>query len=64
MGKTLGIFQSRRFWAAVGGVLAVVFQDAVGMTPEQAQTVVGIIMAWIVGDSLNKTGSVQLKKNE
>ena len=53
--KLLSLLQSRRFWSAVGGVLTVIFQDALGLTPEQAAAIVAIIMSWIVGDSLNKT---------
>ena len=53
--KLLSLLQSRRFWSAVGGVLTVIFQEALGLTPEQAAAIVAIIMSWIVGDSLNKT---------
>jgi len=53
--KILALAQSRRFATAVMGVLVVAFQDVLGMTPEQAQTVAGLLMAWIVGDSLNTT---------
>ncbi len=53
--KLLGVLQSRRFWAAVGGVMVVIFQDAIGFDEQTANGVVATIIAWIVGDSLTKT---------
>lgn len=54
-GKVSALFQSRRFWAAVGGVLVVAFQDAFGFDETTAQNVSLVVIGWIVGDSLNKT---------
>ena len=53
--KLLGTLKSRRFWTAVGGVLVIVFRDTLGMDPETANGVVAMMIAWILGDSLNKT---------
>lgn len=53
--KIQALLKSRRFIAAVSGVLVVVFQDVLSLTEEQAVTIVGVIASWIVGDSLNKT---------
>lgn len=55
LNKIKALFQSRRFYAAVGGVLQVVFQDVLGMTPEQSLVVAGLLATWIVGDSMKKT---------
>ena len=51
--KLSGLFSSRRFWVAIGGVVFVVF-DALGtgISPEQVNHVVLLGGAWIVGDSL------------
>ena len=54
--KVQGLFGSRRFWVAVGGVLFVVFDGlGVGLTAEQINHVVLVAGAWIVGDSLRVT---------
>ena len=55
MDKIGALFTSRRFWATVGSVLTVILQDVIGLTPEQALVVVGILQSWVIGDSLNKT---------
>ena len=51
--KVQGLIGSRRFWAAVGGVVFV-FSDGLGLplSAEQINHVVLIGGAWIVGDSL------------
>ena len=53
--KIVALFKSRRFQATVGSVLAVVFQDLLGLTPEQALTLVAVIQTWVVGDALRST---------
>ncbi len=53
--KFKALFESRRFWATVASVLSVVFQDVLGLSPEQALVVVGVLQSWVIGDSLNKT---------
>ena len=51
--KLSGLFSSRRFWVAVGGVVFVVFDVfGIGLSPEQVNHVVLLGGAWIVGDSL------------
>ena len=54
--KVKALFGSRRFWAAVGAVLEVVFHDLAGLTAEQSMVVAGILASWVVGDSIQKTG--------
>ena len=53
MSKIQGLFGSRRFWAAVGGVVFV-FSDGLGLplAAEQINHIVLIGGAWIVGASL------------
>lgn len=53
--KLIGALMSRRTWVAIGGVLVILFEEVLGLTPEQAQTIVNLLIAWIVGDSLYKT---------
>ena len=53
--KLKTLFKSRRFWAAVGGVLVVCLSDTLGMDEGTANSVVAVAVAWIVGDSLRLT---------
>lgn len=53
--KLLALLVSRRFWAAVTGVLIIFLQDVLGLDEGKAQWIAGILVAWIVGDSLNQT---------
>jgi hypothetical protein len=54
MDKLLALFKSRRFWVAVAGVLALVFEPF-GLDAASTEAVVLVIAAWIVGDSIQKT---------
>lgn len=53
--KLRTLFLSRRFQIAAIGVAVVVFQDLLRMSEDQATVVAGLMMSWIVGDSINKT---------
>lgn len=53
--KIKALFNSRRFGLAVVGILVVVLQEGLGLTPDQAITVAGLIGAWIFGDTVRKT---------
>jgi hypothetical protein len=55
MQKVKDLFRSRRFWAAVGGVVVVGLQDVLGLEPATANTIVAVVVSWIVGDSLRTT---------
>ena len=55
MQKIKDLVKSRRFWAAVGGVVVVALQDVLGLEPATANTIVAVIVSWIVGDSLRVT---------
>jgi hypothetical protein len=55
--KIQALLQSRRFWVAVAGVLAVT-TESLGITTlnsEQIQNIVLLCASWIVGDSVRKT---------
>lgn len=53
--KWIEALTSRRFGIAVAGVVAVLLEQALGLTPEQVAGVTGIVMIWIYGDSKRKT---------
>ena len=54
--KIWALFKSRRFWAAVSGVVVVV-SGVLGMDidPEVISQFVMLIAAWVIGDSIQKT---------
>lgn len=59
--KIQALFQSRRFWVAVAGVLAVT-TESLGVTTlsaDQVQNIVLLCASWIVGDSVRKTEVAQ-----
>jgi len=59
--KIQALLQSRRFWVAVAGVLAVT-TESLGVTTlnsDQIQNVVLLCASWIVGDSVRKTEVAQ-----
>ena len=62
--KLFGVLKSRRFWTSVGGVMIVLLHDVLGMDVETANGVVAMLIAWIVGDSINKTGTFIEVKDE
>jgi len=49
------LVKSKRFWAAVAGVAAVVLKDKLPIPEGQLTNLIMIIGAWIVGDSLRGT---------
>ena len=53
--KIKSLLKSRRFWAAVGGVVAVCLQDTVGLDETTTNSIVAVAVAWIVGDSIRIT---------
>ena len=55
MEKLKGLIRSRRFWTAVGSVVVVILNDNLGIPEETANTIAGIGVSWIVGDSLRPT---------
>ena len=55
MDKVKALLKSRRFWMAVLATVAVVASEAFGLDQSQVMTIGGIVVAWIVGDTLRKT---------
>jgi hypothetical protein len=59
--KIQALLQSRRFWVAVAGVLAVT-TESLGVTTlnsDQIQNIVLLCASWILGDSVRKTEVTQ-----
>lgn len=55
--KLKALPKSRRFWTAVVGVAIVALEEVLPfLTEEQVQQIAQLLMAWIIGDSLLKTG--------
>ena len=54
MTKVLELLKSRKFWAAVGSIVGLIVTGIQGIQPWTfvAVEVVGIVMAWITGQSL------------
>ena len=53
MSKIQGLFGSRRFWVAVGGVVFVIFDGiGLGLSADLVNHLVLFGGAWLVGDSL------------
>ena len=54
--KFTALFNSRRFWLAVGGVVFTLADGlGLGISPEQVNHLILLGGAWIVGDSLRST---------
>tara|TARA_Y100001938_G_scaffold93316_1_gene127936 strand:+ start:332 stop:505 length:174 start_codon:yes stop_codon:yes gene_type:complete len=53
--KLKAMVKSRRFWTAVGSVVVICLNDALGIPEETANSVVAIAVAWIIGDSVRPT---------
>lgn len=55
--KLTTLVQSRRFWVAAAGLVAVVGQEVLGMQldTEQLVAVASIVVAWIIGDTVRET---------
>lgn len=53
--KLKAMVKSRRFWTAVGSVVVICLNEALGIPEETANSVVAIAVAWIIGDSVRPT---------
>ncbi len=53
--KLKSLLTSRRFWASMSGILVTWLQERLGLSPEAAQQIVAVLVAWIIGDSLAQT---------
>ena len=52
--KWMDLLKSRRFWAAVAALVAVVCKDTLGIPEDTVREMVLVIVAIIVGDSVRK----------
>ena len=58
MGKIRALFESRRFWVSVAGILVVISEqlgNPLGISDAQITELVILAAAWVVGDSVRKT---------
>ena len=58
MGKIRALFESRRFWVSVAGILVVISEqlgNPLGISDAQITDLVILAAAWVVGDSVRKT---------
>ena len=57
MEKVKSLLTSRRFWVAAIGLATVVSSELFGVTLDHDQllSVTGIVIAWIVGDTIRET---------
>tara|TARA_R110002167_G_scaffold351657_1_gene564253 strand:+ start:475 stop:654 length:180 start_codon:yes stop_codon:yes gene_type:complete len=55
MNKVKDLLKSRRFWASVGGVVVILLQDVLGLEATTANSIVAVVVSWVVGDSLRST---------
>jgi len=53
--KLKSLIRSRRFWMAVLAAVAVAAQEGLGLDENQVLTIGGIVVAWILGDTLRRT---------
>ena len=57
MEKLKGVLKSRKFWAAIAGVVVVVAKGTdpnFPLTEEQTSAIIGILAAYILGTALDK----------
>ena len=53
--KYLALLKSRRAQAVAGGILTVIFMEGLGLDLKTTALIVGLIMSWVIGDSLKNT---------
>jgi hypothetical protein len=53
--KLLALVKSRRFLLGVAGVAAVACKELFGMDEQQVLAIAGIVVSWIVSDSVRPT---------
>ena len=58
----MSIFKSKKFWVAVGGVVAVVVSQFVGIAEDKVNEIVAIVVAFILGQGLADFGKASKKE--
>lgn len=51
-----GLFQSKKFWMAIVGVVAVVLSHFLGINEETTTKVAGVFMAYLLGQGMADFG--------
>lgn len=49
------LLKSKRFWLSVGAVIAILANSLLGVSEEDVNKIVGIVVAWVVSDSIRPT---------
>lgn len=57
--KLIALFESRRFWTAIGGIVFLLFHDVLDVNEQTANGIVAVLISWILGDSLHKTNRLK-----
>ena len=53
--KLKALIASRRFWAVIIGIGMLLNRDALGLEEGHADSIIALIIAWVIGDSLKTT---------
>ena len=53
--KLLSLVKSRRFLAACASVVVICLHDLTGLSSDQGAAICGVVIAWIIGDSIKNT---------
>ena len=57
------LFNSKKFWAAVGAALVTVLADGIGLTQDQSHMIVNAIMVYILGQGIADNGKEAAKQH-
>jgi hypothetical protein len=50
------LFNSKKFYAALTAALIIIFSDGLGLTEDQAHSIVQTIMAYLIGQGIADNG--------
>lgn len=53
--KLLSLPDSRRFLAAIAGIVLLLFRERIGIDDATATKIIAVIVTWIFGDSMRET---------
>ncbi len=58
----MGLFKSKKFWVAVGGVAAVAVSQYFGIAEDKVNEIVAIVVSLILGQGMADFGKVAKQK--